>query len=63
MSVLFIAVPVALALAAGALAGCVWCIRMGQYEDLETPAVRMLFDEAGIRASTPSSDKEIESKC
>lgn len=46
MSVLFIAVPIALLFAAGSLAACVWCIRGGQYEDLETPAVRMLFDDA-----------------
>lgn len=45
MSVLFIAVPIALVFAAGSLAACVWCIRGGQYEDLETPAVRMLFDD------------------
>lgn len=45
MSVLFIAVPIALALALGSLVACVWCIRIGQYEDLDTPAVRMLFDD------------------
>ena len=45
MSVIYIALPVALVFAAGALAACVWCIRGGQYEDLETPAVRILFDD------------------
>lgn len=45
MSILYVAVPIALLLATGAVAGCVWAIRTGQYEDLETPAVRILFDD------------------
>ncbi|MCC9657891.1 cbb3-type cytochrome oxidase assembly protein CcoS [Rhodopirellula halodulae] len=45
MSVLFIALPLALLLGAGGLIACVMCIRGGQYEDLETPAVRMLIDD------------------
>ena len=45
MSVLFIAVPVALLIAMLAIITFVRQVRSGQYDDLETPAYRMLFDE------------------
>ena len=45
MSVLYIALPVALLLGGGALLACIACIRGGQYEDLETPPLRMLLDD------------------
>lgn len=46
MSVLFVALPLALLLGGGGLLACVLCIRGGQYDDLDTPAVRMLIDES-----------------
>lgn len=45
MSVLFIALPVALLLGGSALVACIYCIRQGQYDDLESPPVRILIDE------------------
>lgn len=45
MSVLFIAVPVALLFASGALASFFWAVRRGQLDDLETPPLRMLQDD------------------
>lgn len=45
MSVLFIALPIAILLGASAMVACVLCIRSGQYDDMDTPAVRMLIDE------------------
>lgn len=45
MSVLYIALPVALLLGGSALLACILCIKTGQYDDLETPAVRILNDE------------------
>jgi cbb3-type cytochrome oxidase maturation protein len=45
MSVLYVALPVALLLGGSALAACLLCIRNGQYDDLESPAIRMLNDE------------------
>ena len=49
MSVLFVALPIALLLGALGMIACVVCIRGGQYDDLETPAVRMLIDDRDIR--------------
>lgn len=48
MSVLFLALPLAILLGGGALIACVRCIRSGQYDDLETPAVRMLVEDREV---------------
>jgi cbb3-type cytochrome oxidase maturation protein len=45
MSVLFVAVPAALAVAVSAVIAFLWAARSGQLDDLETPALRMLHDE------------------
>lgn len=47
MSVLYVALPLALILGGGGLVACIMCIRAGQYDDLDTPAVRMLIDDEG----------------
>jgi cbb3-type cytochrome oxidase maturation protein len=46
MSVLFIAVPAALAFAASAVLAFLWATRSGQLDDLDTPPLRMLQDDA-----------------
>lgn len=45
MSVLYVALPVALLLAAAAVVACRWCAKDGQFDDLVTPAVRMLRED------------------
>lgn len=45
MSVLFVALPVAIGLGALAVAGFVWAARGGQFDDLETPRWRVLTDD------------------
>ncbi|MBI1190511.1 MAG: cbb3-type cytochrome oxidase assembly protein CcoS [Tepidisphaera sp.] len=45
MSVLYIAVPLAVVIAGAFLAGFIWSVRRGQYDDVETPAHRMLDDD------------------
>jgi cbb3-type cytochrome oxidase maturation protein len=44
MSVIFIVLPLALVIVGGAVLAFVWSARNGQYDDLETPAVRVLHD-------------------
>ena len=44
MIVLYIVLPLALLMVGGAVLACVWSARSGQYDDLETPAVRVLHD-------------------
>jgi cbb3-type cytochrome oxidase maturation protein len=43
--VIYVLLPVAIALAIAAVAGFIWAVRQGQYDDLDTPAVRALFDD------------------
>ncbi|QDT67933.1 Cytochrome oxidase maturation protein cbb3-type [Planctomycetes bacterium MalM25] len=45
MSVVFVMAPVALLLAAIAVGAFIWATRDGQFDDVETPAHRMLFEE------------------
>lgn len=56
MSVLYIAVPLALVVALIAVIAFVIQVRTGQYDDLETPAHRMLFDDEPA-ASEKLADK------
>jgi cbb3-type cytochrome oxidase maturation protein len=44
MIVLYIVLPLALLMVGGAVLAFVWSERSGQYDDLETPAVRVLHD-------------------
>jgi len=48
MSVIFVALPVALLLGGSALWACSLCIRSGQFDDLQSPSVRMLMDDKKI---------------
>ena len=45
MSVLYVVLPLALIVVAGAVAAFVVSARRGQFDDLDTPAMRMLHDE------------------
>jgi cbb3-type cytochrome oxidase maturation protein len=48
MSVLFILVPVAIGLAAIGVSGFLWAVRTGQFEDVQTPAFRLLFEDEDL---------------
>ena len=45
MSIIYVLIPVSIALGAGALLLFTWALRSGQFDDLQTPAHRILFDE------------------
>ena len=49
MSVLFVVLPLALLIVAAAAGAFVWASRGGQFDDLDTPAVRALHDDATTR--------------
>jgi cbb3-type cytochrome oxidase maturation protein len=44
MSVIYLVLPLALIIVGVAVLAFVWSAKNGQYDDLETPAVRMLHD-------------------
>lgn len=54
MSVLYVVLPIALLLLAGAIAAYAWAARRGQFDDLKTPAIRALHDDPPAR--TPRSE-------
>ena len=45
MSILYIVLPLALVVVAAAVVAFVWATHRGQFDDLDTPAVRMLHDD------------------
>jgi cbb3-type cytochrome oxidase maturation protein len=46
MSVVIFLIILGILVAGGFLIGFIWAVRSGQYEDTESPAIRMLFDES-----------------
>ncbi len=47
MSVMYLILPLALLVVFVAILGFVWAARRGQFDDLDTPAMRALHDEVG----------------
>lgn len=45
MSVIFVVLPIALVLLAGAIGAYAWAARRGQFDDMTTPAMRALHDD------------------
>ena len=56
MSVMFILLPVALCLAGVALVVFIWAARAGQFDDLETPALRILHEDAEVTPPANGTD-------
>lgn len=51
MSLMLFLIPLALLLAGAAVAAFLWCVTSGQFDDVDTPARRMLHD-APVRDGT-----------
>lgn len=45
MQVIYIVFPLALLIALVAVIAYVWAVRSGQFDDMETPALRVLHDD------------------
>jgi cbb3-type cytochrome oxidase maturation protein len=54
LSIIFLILPITLMIGAGAVAAFAWATRSGQFDDLETPAIRLLHDQGAL----PSPPKE-----
>lgn len=48
MDILFLLLACSIIIALVFLAGFIWSVRSGQYDDTYTPAMRMLFDEPPV---------------
>lgn len=53
MSVIYVVLPLALVIAAGMVWAFVRSVRKGQFDDLDTPAIRMLFEDSPVRPQPP----------
>ena len=45
MSILYVLIPLALLLLGGAVWAFFWAVGSGQFDDLDTPAVRIILDD------------------
>ena len=45
MSVIYLLLPIATLLAAAGVAAFIWAVRRGQFDDLDTPSIRILHEE------------------
>jgi len=55
MNALYLVLPLALMIAAGAVLAFAWSVRSGQLDDLDTPPCRLLLDEGSRAGSAPSA--------
>jgi cbb3-type cytochrome oxidase maturation protein len=46
MSVIFVLIPLSIVIAACFLGAFIWAVRAGQYEDIHTPSMRAVLDDA-----------------
>ena len=60
METIFVLLPLALLIAAIAVGFFIWAARTGQFDDLDTPAVRILFDDEEPRPAPRPPDATAE---
>ena len=58
---MFVLLPLALLFAAAALGVFVWAALSGQYDDVHTPAVRILYDDESAGYDDESAGHDVES--
>ena len=58
MEVIYIVLPLAIIMAGVALAAFFWAVNRGQFDDLDTPRYRALFDEPTAAATSARRTEE-----
>ncbi len=56
MAVLYILIPLAIILASASALAFYWASSTGQFDDVDSPAIRMLFEEKTV-SENPKSDQ------
>jgi cbb3-type cytochrome oxidase maturation protein len=56
METVFVLLPLALLIASIAVGFFIWAAMTGQFDDLDTPAVRILFDDEAPRSARLPAD-------
>ena len=62
MSVIVLLIIIGIIVAGGFLAGFIWAVKSGQYDDTYSPAVRMLFDDTKVVEENTDSTSPKDSK-
>lgn len=61
MDVIYILIPLALVVVTAMIAAFVWAVRSGEFEDLDTPPLRILTDESSATIpKTLGEDEETQ---
>lgn len=55
MESLYLLIPIAIAIVAVAVGIFFWAVKSGQFDDLDTEAKRILFDNESVKKSKPAS--------
>lgn len=58
MEILYLLIPIAVVLAIAMVAGFLWAVKSGQFDDLEGPAHRILMDEDEPQEPAPGRDRD-----
>ncbi|MFG0275422.1 MAG: cbb3-type cytochrome oxidase assembly protein CcoS [Phycisphaerales bacterium] len=61
MSALFMLIPLAMVFVFVAIGAFIWAARSGQFDDMDTPRVRVLFDDEDD-AAAPSADRAADAE-
>jgi cbb3-type cytochrome oxidase maturation protein len=60
MTVIFLLIPLSVAIATGFLIAFIWAVRSGQYEDTTTPSLRVLLNDSPKRSKSRGSKPAAE---
>lgn len=58
MNILLLLIPLSLLLLLSAVAAFVWAVRRGQFEDLDTPAIDILSEDAPVRGEDADASQD-----
>lgn len=58
MSVMYLALPIALLLVGAAFLAFRWTVRTGQLDDLDTPAYRAIFDDTAVESTQKKTNDQ-----
>jgi len=57
MSVIYVVIPLAMIVVFVAVLAYVWAVRRGQFDDLDTPPLRMLHEDGGGQRADSKTDE------
>ena len=62
MSIIYVLIPIAMLFVLIAVAIFFWAVRSGQFQDLDSPAVDILFDDDTAFVNRPKADSKSKSE-